>query len=196
MSAHGSTAAPSLSSDYFTFFDLPRKLALDTEELQRRFYELSRRLHPDRYGGRPPEEQQYALDATALLNDAYRTLREPVRRAEYLLKQEGFDVGEQRSNNVPPELLEEVFELNMMLEELREGDESTRPQLEQERERFRRMLHRVDCDLEHEFAVYDEEPDPSVLSVIRTILNRRRYIQNLVREVERALAGEPPALAH
>ncbi len=53
-----------------------------------------------------------------------------MKRAEYLLTEEGFPIGEQRSRDVPPELLEEVFELNMMLEELRSGDESARPQLE------------------------------------------------------------------
>src|SRR3954462_14290203 len=104
---------PSLSSDYFQFFGIEPKLVLDTDALQKRFYELSRLLHPDRYSKKSPEEQQYSLDATALLNDAYRVLRDPLQRAEYVLKQAGFEIGEQRSKDVPPELLEEVFELNM-----------------------------------------------------------------------------------
>jgi molecular chaperone HscB len=185
-----------LPADYFQVFGVERGLALDASSLQRKFYELSRELHPDKYAGSSAEEQQYALDATAQLNDAWRVLREPVKRAEYLLKLEGLDIGEQRSNNVPPELLEEVFELNMMLEELRDGDESTRPRLEEERERFLQMLAGVDGDLQREFGRYDQERDASVLAVVRGVLNRRRYIQNLVREVERALAGEGPALAH
>jgi molecular chaperone HscB len=187
---------PALPADYFEVFGIKRGLDLDPAVLQRKFYELSRQLHPDKFGAAPLEYQQYAVDATAQLNDAWRVLREPVKRAEYLLKLEGLDIGEQRSSNVPPELLEEVFELNMMLEELREGDESTRPRLEEERERFNKMLSRVDCDLESEFRHYDQERDGSVLQVIRGILNRRRYIQNLVREVERALAGEGPSLVH
>jgi molecular chaperone HscB len=191
-----STTAPALPADYFAVFGLDRRLKINESELQRKFYELSRQYHPDRFAGAPPAEQEYALDMTALLNDAYRVLKDPVKRAEYLLKREGFDIGEQRSNNVPPELLEEVFELNMMLEELRDGDESTRPQLEAEEKRFAHMLERVDCDLVHEFDVYDAEPDPTVLTMIRSILNRRRYIQNLVREVDRALAGEGPSLTH
>lgn len=191
-----STTAPALPRDYFAVFGLERRLKVDEAGLQRKFYELSRQYHPDRFAAAPPTEQEYALEMTALLNDAYRVLRDPVKRAEYLLKSEGFDIGEQRSNNVPPELLEEVFELNMMLEELRDGDESTRPQLEAEEKRFAHMLERVDCDLVHEFDVYDAEPDPSVLTMIRSILNRRRYIQNLVREVDRALAGEGPSLTH
>jgi molecular chaperone HscB len=190
------SAAPPITADYFTFFSLPRKLSLDNAALQKRFYELSRQLHPDRFAGRSAAEQQYALDATALLNDAYRVLRDPAARAEYLLKLEGFDIGEQRSKDVPAELLEEVFELNMMLEELRGGDESTRPQLEQERIRFNDMLRAVEAGLAEVSTRFDESGAPDSLNAVRGVLNRRRYIQNLVREVERALAGEAPALGH
>ena len=65
------------------------------------------------------------MENTAIINDGYRTLRDPVKRAEYLLTEEGFPIGEQRSKDVPPELLEEVFELNMALEEMRGGEECT-----------------------------------------------------------------------
>jgi molecular chaperone HscB len=187
---------PTLPADYFEVFGIRRGLDLEPAVLQRKFYELSRQLHPDKFAAAPPEYQQYAVDATAQLNDAWRVLRDPVKRAEYLLKLEGFDIGEQRSNNVPPELLEEVFELNMMLEELRDGDESNRPRLEEERDRFTRMLSAANDDLHREFAKYDKNREASGLQDIRSILNRRRYIQNLVREVERALAGEPPSLVH
>ena len=82
----------SLSQDYFSFFGIPRKLSVDTSDLQSRFYSLSRQFHPDRFARGSVADQQYALDATALLNDAYRVLRDPVQRAEYLLAQEGFTV--------------------------------------------------------------------------------------------------------
>src|SRR5579875_3090493 len=121
---------PTLSNDYYEFFGLARKLNVDEAELQKRFYELSRQWHPDRFSRKSAQQQAQALEATAILNDGYRTLRDPVKRAEYLLKEEGFPIGEQRSKDVPPELLEEVFELNMALEELKSGDESARPQLE------------------------------------------------------------------
>jgi molecular chaperone HscB len=150
---------------------------------------LSRQYHPDLYTLKNREEQQYALDATALLNDGYRTLRDPLARAEYLLKENGFDIGEQGSKNVPPELLEEVFELNMALEELRGGDDSARPALEQARDKFTGMRNNVDMQLKEKFAAYDRTPDRAMLGEIRGILNRRRYIRNLVNEVERELAG-------
>lgn len=175
-------------SDYFRFFGLDRKLALDSKDLQKRFYELSRQYHPDRFAGRPPAEQQDAVEASAVLNDAYRVLREPVSRAEYLLKQEGFDIGEQRGKDVPPELLEEVFELNMALEELRMGDQDARGPLGDARAKFIHMRDGIDSELAGLFGSYDRSPDRAILQQIRNVLNRRRYVRNLVSEVEKALA--------
>jgi molecular chaperone HscB len=183
------------AKDYYEFFGLRRKLLLDLDLLQKKFYELSRQWHPDKFSRRPIEEQDAALEATSILNDGYRTLKDPVKRAEYLLTQEGAPIGEQRSKDVPPELLEEVFELNMLLEELRGGDESQRPQLEQARQNFLNMRSEIDGQLETLFRKYDEaapesETAKQALHEIRGTLNRRRYIENLIRDVERALHPE------
>src|SRR3984885_1222161 len=111
--------------DYFTFFTLPRKLHVDTVALEKSFYTLSRKLHPDRFASKPLAEQEAALAQSSLLNDAYRTLKDPILRTQYLLKQEGVELEEQskaateaarttgieKKQIVPPELLEEVFEL-------------------------------------------------------------------------------------
>lgn len=167
---------------FFQFFGLEETLTPDADDLQRRFYALSRQLHPDLFTRRQEREREYSLEATAILNDAYRTLRDPIRRAEYVLRNHGFDIGEQRTNNVPAELLEEVFELNEALEEIRGGDESVRPQLEDAKRKFDAMLAEIDADLEHEFQQFD-------LEKIRGILNRRRYIQNLVRDVNKELVA-------
>lgn len=178
-----------LPSNYYDFFGLEHRLHLDLKELEKRFYALSRQYHPDRFSLKSREEQQYALDATAILNDAYRTLRDPLARAEYLLKENGFDIGEQGSKNVPPELLEEVFELNMALEELRGGDDAARPALEDARNKFLGMRDRIDGDLAAKFTEYDQKLDGNVLAEIRGMLNRRRYIRNLVNEVEKELVA-------
>src|SRR5277367_6077813 len=119
--------------DYFEFFSLPRKLTLDVVALEKQFYTMSRRLHPDRFAAKPPAEQEAALAQSSLLNDAYRTLKDPIARTEYLLKLEGIELEEQskaateaartsgtaKKQIVPPDLLEEAFELNMQLEEMR-----------------------------------------------------------------------------
>ncbi len=179
----------SLPSNYYDFFGLEHRLDLDLKDLEKRFYALSRQYHPDRFTLKSREEQQYALDATAILNDAYRTLRDPLARAEYLLKENGFDIGEQGTKDVPPELLEEVFELNMALEELRGGDDSARSALEEARDKFIAMREEIDRELAANFGEYDASRDASLLAGIRGILNRRRYVRNLVNEVEKELAG-------
>ena len=124
---------PPAPVDYFTFFGLPRKLNLDVAALEKDFYELSRKLHPDLNARAGSQEQEWSLQQSSLLNDAYRTLKDPIKRTQYLLKLEGVELEEQsksateqarstgeiKKQIVPPDLLEEVFELNMQLEELR-----------------------------------------------------------------------------
>src|SRR5208282_557929 len=124
---------PPVPVDYFTFFGFPLKLNLDTAALEKEFYALSRRLHPDIFGQADARERAWSLEQSSMLNDAYRTLKDPIQRTEYLLRLEGVELGEQskqatekaratgqlKKQVVPADLLEEVFELNMHLEELR-----------------------------------------------------------------------------
>ena len=188
---------PSTPRNYFDFFGVQRKLELNEADLQKRFYELSKQWHPDRFSRKSAAEQAEALDVTSLLNDSYRTLREPVKRAEYLLTEEGFPIGEQGSKDVPPELLEEVFDLNMALEEMKSGDEESRPQLESAQQTFVKMRSSIDGELQRLFSKYDaaaaeSEGASQALHEVRGALNRRRYIENLLRDVDKAL---DPALA-
>ncbi len=159
---------------YYEALGLEPKLALDADDLRKRFYERSRVTHPDLVGSA-------AEDRMAQLNDAFRTLRNPVARAEYFLSERGI----QLSKDVPPELLEEVFELNMALEEIRGGDDSARPQLDSARERFAAMQAEIDSDLAALFVRQDSEGD--ALDAIAANLNRRRYISNLLRDVDKEL---------
>jgi molecular chaperone HscB len=175
--------------NYFEFLELPDNLSIDAKDLEQRFYALSRKWHPDRFARASAEDQQKALDSSALLNDAYRTLREPVARAEYLLSLRGVGMGDAKADakKVPPELLEEVFELNMALEEVRMGDTDALPQLREAQTRFRGILGQSDRDLESDFAQWDQTHDPQLLERLRARLNHRKYISNLVRDTEQAL---------
>jgi len=181
---------------FYDALGLAPKLSLDAEDLKKRFYGQSREWHPDRFSRRSPEEQKKALDMTAVLNDAFRTLRDPVARAEYFLEEKGLGP----SKNPPAEMLEEVFELNMALEELRSGDESARPQLVEAHERFLKMRDEIDAGLAESFAEYDASDEAvskidaqggyapvQILPKIRSALDRRRYISNLLRDVEKEL---------
>jgi molecular chaperone HscB len=173
-------------SDYFRAFGLDERLSVDPTDLQSRYYSLTRRLHPDRFARRDPREQRYALEASSILNDGYRVLRDPVERAEYVLARHGLGGAGQRAGP-PPELLEEVFELNLAIEELRSGDQSARPALEEARHNFDSMLAAADSQIDTLFAAWDRSHAEADLSRIRGVLDRRKYIQNLVRDVGRAL---------
>jgi molecular chaperone HscB len=206
------TTAPS-TADYFAVFDLPRKLNLDLTQLERSFYRLSRKYHPDVYATKSAEEQQWSLDQTSLLNDAYRTLKNPVARTEHLLRMEGIvlEAGKSEDNapkdsRVPPDLLEEVFELNMQLEEMRmnrkigEDDPQLRSDLEKARVTFESQLAAVDSNLQEQWTKWDAAQDAGrpeteqaektkIKDTMVALLDRRRYIRNLVRDVNEALDG-------
>lgn len=164
-----------MTPDYFEFLELPRNLAIDTKDLEQRFYTFSRRYHPDVHARKSQEERQRAEEAAAILNDAYRTLRDPIKRAYYLLKLEGFDIGEQGSKDVPPELLEEVFELNEAIEEEGKGEA-----LEPFRVKFEGLMGEIDAELQEKFEEWDRTHDRETLTSVRGLLNRRKYIANLL----------------
>ncbi|MCC7175504.1 MAG: DnaJ domain-containing protein [Bryobacterales bacterium] len=177
------------ATDYYRFLGLERRLDVDVPALQDHYYRLSRLVHPDRFQNGTPNERRFSLDATAILNDAYRTLRDPVARAEYFLREEGLEPPGQNTRRVPPELLEEVFEVNTALEELRGGGESARPGLEAALARFRALRGELDADLGALFALYDRGRERDVLMKIRGALDRRSFVSNLVEEVEEGLTA-------
>ena len=110
--------------NYFEVFGLERKLAIDSGALQRSYYELSRRWHPDYQHGASADAQAEALDRSALVNAAYRTLRDPIARIEYLVRlEQGHAPSDQGTvkPQAPPELLEEMFEIQEGLQEARAG---------------------------------------------------------------------------
>jgi molecular chaperone HscB len=208
---------PPVPVDYFSFFGLGPKLNLNTAALEKDFYELSRRLHPDLNARAGSQEQAWSLEQSSLLNDAFRTLRDPIKRTEYLLHLEGVELEEQsksateqarargeiKKQIVPPDLLEEVFELNMQLEEFRmnkkmgEDDPRLMAEIEQ---------HKVALEGKHE-ALLEElqtcwnawdalaaqettaapEERAAVTAKMVDVLNRRNYIRNLVRDANAAL---------
>jgi molecular chaperone HscB len=205
--ACGKVQAPSEGVDYFTVFELPRKLRIDMTALERAFYRMSRKLHPDLYAQASPNERQWSLDQTSLLNDAYRTLKDPIARTEYLLRLEGVEIeagrsedGKPKDSRVPPDLLEEVFELNMQLEEMRmnrkmgEDDPQLRGDLEKAKAQFEGQLAESDSQLRELWMEWDATIDAGnegaksgTKDKMVALLDRRRYVRNLVRDVNEAL---------
>ncbi len=179
-------------TDYFTVFAVPRKLNLDTRALEKAFYKRSREVHPDRFARAGAEEQQWSLEQTSLLNDAYRTLKDPISRTEYLLRLEGVTLADEKSPaKTPPDLLEEVFELNMQLEEMRMGgdDPQLRTDLQAARAQFEERFQSITGAIEREWAGWDSAEDRQSLQRMAALLDKRRYVGNLVRDVRDSLGA-------
>jgi molecular chaperone HscB len=211
---------PPAPVDYFAFFGLPRKLNLDVDTLDKDFYELSRKLHPDLNARAGGQEQEWSLQQSSLLNDAHRTLKDPVKRTQYLLQLEGAELEEQsktateqaratgqlKKQIVPPDLLEEVFELNMQLEELRmqkkvgEDDPALIEEIGKQKVALESKQEVIMQELTNRWNMWDgmiqresngqpvsEEERRQERDKMVDVLNRRNYIRNLVRDVSEVL---------
>lgn len=201
---------PARPVDFFTFFGLPKKLNLDVAKLEREFYLLSRKLHPDVYAQAGELEREWSLEQSSRLNDAYRTLKDPIKRTEYLLHLEGIELeeqsksatekaratGEAKKQVVPPELLEEVFELNMQLEEARmnkkmgENDAALTSEIEKQKQILEQKFEALSQELAGYWKDWDAALDADseagrsqARNKMVDLLNRRNYIRNLVRDV-------------
>ncbi len=205
---------PAVPVDYFTFFGFPRKLDLDTAVLEKEFYALSRRLHPDVFAQAQPIERAWSLEQSSMLNDAYRTLKDPIKRTEYLLRLEGVELeeqskqatekaratGELKKQVVPPDLLEEVFELNLHLEELRmqkkagEDDPALLEEIGKAKlsleEKYDALFNELKSEWKKWDAAVDTRTEEELIRIrdrMLDVLNRRNYVRNLVRDVNEAL---------
>ena len=189
--------------DYFAFMGVPRKLTIDSALLEHRFRTLSRQFHPDYFYNAEPGERRASLERSSYLNDAYRTLRNPVTRIEYLLKIEGLapQGPEQASRQVPPALLEEVFALNEELDEIREqrANGVPAPEWNERLQRARRPIDAKRADHEAQLEELSKRWDAAVdahagdderravLTVLRDRFLERNYINNLLAGIEREL---------
>ena len=197
--------------DYFAFLGLPRKLHVGADDLEQRFRMLSRQFHPDYFYNAAPAERRASLERSSYLNDAYRTLKSPIARVEYLLGLEGLAMttgdggaaGSESKQVVPPALLEEVFALNEELDEVRELRASGAPaedwkgRLERARRPIEAKRAAHDAHVQALSARWDALVDAAatdgerrdVLNALRDRVLERNYIANLLAGIQRELEG-------
>ena len=184
-------------ADYFAFVGLPRRLNLDMSLLEQRFRELSRQYHPDYFYNASQKERLESLERSSYLNDAYRTLRNPVSRIEYLLSLEGLETTKGAGGNakVPPALLQEVFALNEELDEIRElreagGDTATlRARLDSARKPIERKRDAHERQLQDLSEQWDADHSRATLEKLRERMLERNYINNLLATIDREMVA-------
>ncbi len=188
--------------DYFACFKLPRLLNIDEQELERTYYDLSRAFHPDFYSTKDESEKTISLGNSAFLNSAYRTLKDPIQRVEYLIRLEAGAVKDIRSNP-PADLFEEILELQEDMETFRglqsDNDSMERSELREKLQREREHLEDRQAEMEKalrgKYQEWDQlqaaNPDPgeardqknTVLRSMQEVLSHRTYICNMVNEL-------------
>lgn len=189
------------SQDFFTFFELPRKLALDGKKLEQKFYELSKQFHPDYFQNASPDERDMALERSSVLNKAYQTLRDPWARAEYALDLENYGC-KAMDEKTSPELLAEMFDIQERIETLREARKSgaqggkvthIQRELESSKHDLKKNVQQAESELETVFQSWDNvtaAAERSKLAAgIRKLIHRRKYLNTAVQTVEQALEG-------
>jgi molecular chaperone HscB len=189
-------------SDYFALFGMPRKLWIEMGALEQKFLQLSWKLHPDNFVNASEEERELSLKRSSELNDAYRTLRDPIARVEYLLELEGERKEGEKKQQAPPELLEEVFELNESLDEWREARSTgsdmaaLKARLASAEKNFGEKLSAVDHQLQSIAQEWDAAINANaaatparktLMARMNECLNRRSYIRNLVTSVAKEM---------
>ncbi len=191
-----------LKQDYFSVFGLPRKLAIDAAELQRRFYALAREHHPDFHQAAPPEELARVEATSALVNTAYRTLRDPIARVDYLVRlEEGRTTreGAAEKPKAPPALLQEMFEIQEALAEAKTGalDAATRARLSAQREGLRARLKdeeaRLGASLSARWDGAAPAERPAVLAALKEALATRAYLRTVIDDLAEALGEDEPS---
>jgi molecular chaperone HscB len=181
-----------VNADYFRILGVERRLVLDGASLERRYFDLSRRLHPDRYQTGPSQARIASLGNTAALNRAYRALRDPIERGVYWLGLQGESLGGD-NNRVPRALAERVFEVQDKLAQLRASGERGGP-LAQEVRDIHAALKRQDdllaARLDENFARWDSgAADPETLTAqLKDLLSEVAYLRKLISDVDKELS--------
>ncbi len=202
--SHCATIQPvGVEVDYFSLLGLKaKKMRLEPESLEKTFYALSRQVHPDRYQNRSPKEREIAEERSAMVNVAYRTLRDPIARTEYLLTLEEGPSHEAQDQS-PAGFLHEIVELEETIEAYQGSDDADRGTLENTLKEARQALgarwEALEAELHESFERWDrrvveegsDEAKAPLLSRFREILHHRRYLTKTIEDISDALAGEP-----
>jgi molecular chaperone HscB len=178
--------------DCFAALGLPRTLTIDLGALERRYHELSRKIHPDRFASKGVAMRDASLRATATLTRSYRTLRDPVARGLYWLELNGEKLAE-NNKRVPPALAELVFEVQEQLAEMQlsadpEAAHELATQVAARRVQLQFTMDETLAELDRNFAKWAEPGDQKMLTLeLKTILSNIAYMRTLIRDVDRAL---------
>jgi molecular chaperone HscB len=162
-------------------------LNLDLADLEKRFFRLSKKFHPDRFASKSPQEIQISHDRSSAVNNAYRTLKDPVSRAKYIVEKELGSI-EEKSAKVPVEMADMFFEIQDVLDTIRESNgsppENAVREVRKAEEDLIQKVKELEAGLSAKFSDYDQTRDKKTVEEIKEILSERSYIKSFLRQVD------------
>ena len=175
-----------LTQNYFELFSLPQQYVLERSDLDTRYRELQRTVHPDRYASAGDQERRLSMQQATHINEAYQVLKDPLRRGRYLLELRGHAIDNQQATHQDPEFLMQQIELREALAEIRRQDDPL-----QALDRLAREIQEQYRALESELAQAldaGEEIEQAVTLVLKMQYFMR--LQNEAQELEADLEDE------
>jgi molecular chaperone HscB len=177
--------------DYYTILGYSGVvLCLDPSDMEKRFIELNKKFHPDRFASKSGLEVQLSHDWSSAVNNAYRTLKNPVSRAKYLVEKE-FGSIEEKSAKVPVDMAESFFEVQDVMDTIRDADgnppEASVREVRRAEDELRGKVKSLEAQLQEKFREYDANREKTVVSAIKEILSERSYIVSFLRQIDALL---------
>jgi molecular chaperone HscB len=170
-------AAP--GKNHFELFGLPAAFDIDADDLASRYRELQRRVHPDKFANASDQERRLSLQMTAQVNEAFQTLKDPVRRGRYLLSLRGVDVGEETDTTMEPAFLMEQMEWRENLDEIRQADNPHKQLME--------LANRIEQSMQDKIGQFRQAFDKGSAEEIgkaRNIVREMQFLGKMRREID------------
>lgn len=168
-----------VGQNYFELFGLPAGFELDSADLSSRYRELQRRFHPDKYAGASDQERRLSVQLTAHINEAFATLKDPVRRGRYLLGLKGVSTDEETDSVMDREFLMEQMAFREALEAARSS-----PQADQDMAALHRKLEQNFRNKTAELASLFREDSEPALRRARDLVREMQFLHKLAKEMD------------
>jgi molecular chaperone HscB len=170
---------PAAGQNYFELFGLPVAFDVDTEDLAVRYRALQRRVHPDRFANASAHERRLSLQMTALINEAFQTLKDPARRGGYLLSLRGVDLGAESDTAMDPDFLMEQMAWREQLDALRYAENPHKALAE--------LANRIELRLQEKISAFRcafADNTPAADRRARAAVREMQFLQKLRREID------------
>ena len=165
--------------NHFELFGLPVTFDVDVDDLASRYREMQRSVHPDRFANASDQDRRLSLQMTALINEAFQTLKDPVRRGRYLLGLRGVDLGDETDTAMDPAFLMEQMELREQLDEVRQAD-NPHKLLAELANRIEQRMH----DSIENFRNVLTEGTPEADRKARNVVREMQFLEKMRQEID------------